>query len=130
MVKIISITIHVAFSSAYAFAHKPESFTQWAAGFATTLHKTETGWVAETPEGRATVRFSEKNAYGVLDHWVQLPGKPEVYIPLRMIKNGDGTEVELVLFRQPGMTDAQFAQDEASVKKDLERLKTILEAAH
>ncbi|RZI83046.1 MAG: SRPBCC family protein [Rubrivivax sp.] len=127
-VRIISQTIEVPIEAAYAFAHRPENFQKWAAGLANSLHKTANGWVADTPQGQATVRFSEPNAHGVLDHWVNMAGKPEVYIPLRMIANGSSTEVELVLFRQAEMSDADFERDEGLIKQDLATLKKLLEA--
>jgi len=59
--------------------------------------------------GEAIVDSGEPNPYGVLDHRVRLPGRPIVSIPLRMVPNGQpGTEVELMLFRQPGMDDDTF----------------------
>jgi len=126
-VRILSITIGVPLARAYAFAHQPANFAQWAAGLAKTLHETEHGWVADTPAGGATVRFSERNDHGVLDHWVQLEGKPEIYVPLRLIANGDATEAELVLFRQPGMSDEDFARDAGMVQANLKALKKVLE---
>lgn len=126
-VRIISQTIDVPLAAAYAFAHQPENFPKWAAGLSKSLHQTDKGWVADTPLGEATVRFSEPNAYGVLDHWVDMAGKPEVYIPLRMIAHGRGTVVELVLFRQPGMSDADFEHDQGLVEQDLAALKQVLE---
>lgn len=126
-VRIISQTINVPLAVAYDFAHRPENFPTWAAGLSTSLHQTAKGWMADTPLGEATVRFSEPNAYGVLDHWVKMADKPEVYIPLRMIANGAGTEVELVLFRQAEMNDADFARDEGLVRQDLAALKRYLE---
>jgi hypothetical protein len=129
LVRILSTTIGVPLDAAYEFAQKPENFTKWAAGLAKSLRHTSRGWVADTSEGEATVRFSEQNAYCVLDHWVAIKGRPETYIPLRMIKNGDGTEVELVLFRQAHMTDEIFDQDTALVVLDLASLKALLETA-
>ena len=105
----------------------PKSFREWAAGLSSSLQRTERGWIADTPGGKATVRFSEPNQYGVLDHWVRVDGQPEIYIPMRLIANGNSTEVELVLFRQPGMSDADFDRDTGLVKRDLSVLKTLLE---
>lgn len=125
--RIVHISIAVPFDVAYEFAHQPVNFTKWAAGLSASLHHTEQGWVASTPDGEAIVQFSERNEFGVLDHRVTVPGRPEALIPLRMIPNGGGTEVELVLFRQPHMTDQQFEQDAALVEKDLASLKAVLE---
>ncbi|PZQ56902.1 MAG: polyketide cyclase [Phenylobacterium zucineum] len=124
----LSITIAAPFEAAYAFAHQPANFTAWASGLAASLHETDDGWVADTPEGEARVSFSSPNAFGVLDHRVNLPGRPEIYIPLRMVENGDGVEVSLLLLRQPGMTDEMFEKDAAHVRQDLAALKRVLEA--
>ena len=126
-VRVLHLGIRVSFDEAYAFACRPESFPEWAAGLSKSLHRTAEGWVAQTPEGEAIVDFSEPNPYGVLDHRVRLPGRPIVSIPLRMVPNGQGTEVELMLFRQPGMDDDAFERDAAAVIADLQALKALLE---
>ena len=125
--RILYTSIAVSLDTAYDFAHRPENFPSWAAGMSSSLHETEDGWIAETPEGKATVRFSALNEHGVIDHRVQIEGKPEIYIPLRMIAQGDATLVELVLFRLPGMTDEQYEADVAAVTRDLATLKALLE---
>lgn len=126
-VRILNITVDVPLAAAYDFAHRPGNFAQWAAGMGSTLRETERGWIADTPLGEALVRFSEPNAHGVLDHWVRIGDRPEIYIPLRMIANGTGTEVELMLLRQPDMADADFERDAGLVEADLRRLKKLLE---
>jgi hypothetical protein len=123
----ISLAIDCPFDRAYAFAHRPENFPQWAAGLAESLHRDGDTWRAATPEGEAEVRFSPPNDYGVLDHHVVLPGKPEIYIPLRLIPNNEGSELVFTLFRQPGMDDAAWDRDEAAVRKDMATLKQVLE---
>lgn len=44
----------------------------------------------------------------MLDHVVTLPSGKSVYNPLRVIPDGDVSEVVFTLRRQPGMTDEQF----------------------
>lgn len=127
-VRILHVGVKVPFARAYEFARRPENFSNWAAGLATSLHRTDNGWTADTPEGEATVVFSEPNPYGVLDHRVRIDGKPEIYIPLRMVGHGEITHVELMLFRQPGMTVDQFERDADLVMRDLRSLKSLLEA--
>ena len=128
-VRILSTTIAVPLEAAYAFASQPANFPKWAAGLSQSLSETDAGWIAETPAGQAHVAFTDPNPHGVLDHWVRIDGQPEIYIPLRMIANGSGTEVELTLFRQPGMSDDDFERDAASVTADLAMLKALLENA-
>lgn len=109
----VSVTIDVPFARAYDFAHRPDNFPKWAHGMSK----------------EADIDFTPKNDYGILDHRVHLEGKPEIYIPLRMIEHGDVTEVVFTLFRQPGMTDTDFANDQAAVEKDLAKLKQVIERA-
>lgn len=123
----LSVTIAAAFDTAYAFTSQPLNFPKWAAGLSESLHETPRGWVAPTPEGDALVKFSPPNAYGVLDHHVWIDGKSEIYIPLRMVRNGDGVEVTLTLFRAPGMDDVAFVKDAEAVRRDLDSLKDLLE---
>jgi hypothetical protein len=124
----ISVSINKPPAEVYAFAQVPENFTQWASGLATSLQREGSEWIADTPEGKAKVRFSEPNAFGVLDHWVALPTGQEIYIPLRVIANGEGSEVSLTLFRLSEMDDAAFARDANMVRKDLAVLRNILKS--
>lgn len=75
------------------------------------------------------MRFSEPNRHGVLDHAVTLPRGVTIYIPLRVVPSGSGCELVLTLFRQPHMTDEQFAADEAWVMRDLAAAKRIIESS-
>lgn len=78
--------------------------------------------------GRITIAFVPQNPYGVLDHTVTLPSGEKVLNPMRVVPNGDGSEVCFTLFRRPGMSDAEFETDADMVARDLEKLKTILES--
>lgn len=126
----LSVSIERALSEVYAFVSAPENFPRWASGLGPSLEPTNAGeWIVKTPEGRAAVRFSEPNAFGVLDHTVVLASGVEIYVPLRVVANGDaGSEILLTLFRQPDMSDEKFAQDADLVLKDLRALKALLEA--
>jgi hypothetical protein len=126
-VRKIRIGIDRAASEAYEFLSAPENFPKWASGLAGSLRRIGEDWIAETPEGRAVVRFSERNAYGVLDHAVTLPHGTTIYIPLRVVPSGDGCELVLTLFRRPDMTDEKFAADAEWVMRDLSTAKRILE---
>jgi hypothetical protein len=124
----ISVSIRRDWREVYDFAHRPENFARWASGAAKTLRREGADWVADGPEGRAVLRFTERNDFGVLDHTVILAGGAEIHVPLRAVANGRGCEVMLTLFRQPGMTDEVFARDADWIAKDLNRLKALLES--
>lgn len=131
-VRHISIGIACDWHAVYDYACVPEHFPDWASGLGSGLRRVDDGasnsFIVAAPEGEARVRFSPRNAYGVLDHWVTLPSGQILYIPLRVIANGDGAEVTLTLIRQPQMSDADFARDASWVLRDLQRLKARLEA--
>ena len=46
---------------------------------------------------------------------------------MRVMPNGQGSEVMLVLFRRPEMDDATFARDAGLMQNDLWALKALLE---
>ena len=126
----ISTSISHPWKDVYEAIWRPESFPRWASGL-TQAGLTRNGdvWNAQGPEGPITVRFTDHNDFGVMDHSVDVGAGVIVEIPLRVIPNGEGAEVLLTLFRQPGMTDEKFATDAEWVKKDLAALKALIERA-
>jgi hypothetical protein len=123
----IAVTIKRSAADVYAFAHVPENFVKWASGLAIALTQEGHDWIAETRQGNVRVRFTPFNAYGVLDHWVTMPDGAEIYIPLRVIANGEGSDVTLTLFRLDA-DELGFERDARLVSKDLDVLKALLEA--
>lgn len=126
--KTISISIQRSPQDVYDFMSQPASFARWASGLGKPLGNEGTVWRFEGENGPVVVRFTERNAYGVLDHAVELPDGTEVHVPMRTVANGAGTEVLFTLFRVPGMSDEKFAADAQWVSRDLNTLKALLEA--
>jgi hypothetical protein len=124
----VSVRVNRSAAQAYEFLCRPENFPKWASGLGASLRRAGADWVVETPEGRATVRFSEPNSRGVLDHQVILPGAAPVYVPLRVVANGEACDLVLTLFRRPEMSDEKFAADAEWVMRDLQTAKQLLEA--
>jgi hypothetical protein len=123
----ISIRINRPADVVYDFTSVPQNFLTWASGLGKSLTKTDDGWLAETPQGPMKVKFTERNRFGVLDHYVILESGLEIYIPMRVISNGSGSEVLFTLFRLPDMSDEKFTEDAEWVKRDLDALKNLLE---
>ncbi|HTD03637.1 SRPBCC family protein [Undibacterium sp.] len=124
----LNVSIGRPAQAVYDYACVPENFSHWASGLGESLKRQGDIWLATSAEGQVRIRFSEKNAFGVLDHWVSLPAGQLVYVPLRVIANGEHSELVFTLLRQPEMDDEKFAADAAWVMRDLNRLKVILEA--
>lgn len=112
----------------YEFVRDPARMPQWAAGLSGSMEQVEAEWWAESPMGRVKVEFVPTNEFGVADHTVTLPDGTAQLNPLRVLANGQGSEVVFTLFRQPGMSEQQFSQDSEMVRSDLNRLKRILES--
>jgi len=111
----------------YAFVSRPDNLPKWAAGLGNFIRSEHGEWFADTPHGRIKFRFAENNPFGVLDHYVCPKPDTEIYVPMRAIPNGEGSEILFTLFRQPGMTDGRFHDDLELVEQDLNRLKQVLE---
>ena len=111
----------------YAYASNPANVPEWAAGLGGSIEQVDGDWVAESPMGRVVVTFAESNEYGVLDHDVTLPSGETVYNPMRVIPDGDGSEVVFTIRRRPDMTDDDFDRDASAVQADLLTLRNLLE---
>lgn len=127
-VRHISIYIDRTPGEVYAFVSNPENLPRWAAGLATSeIRREGNAWIADAPFGRVRVTFAEANAFGVMDHDVELASGLVVHNPMRVVPNGAGSEFIFTLLRQPGMSDDQFAEDARAIETDLRTLKRLLE---
>jgi hypothetical protein len=131
----LSIAIAAPVGVVAAFLAEPTNFPLWASGLSGSLEVAPDAvapgaapeWLANGPAGNVRIRFSPPNPLGVADHWVILAQNITVYVPLRAVANGDGTEVMLTLFRQADMDDARFDADCEWVLRDLATLKRVIE---
>jgi hypothetical protein len=123
----LSVSINCSADRVYAFVSNPENLPGWAAGLCKSVRKSDTGWIVETTQGPMNLRFAEKNDLGVLDHYVSPAPGVEVYVPMRVLASGSGSELLFTLFRLPGMSDEKFAEDAGLVTRDLETLKAMLD---
>lgn len=110
-----------------AFAGDPAHLPAWAAGLSSGIRDEGGRWITESPMGTVEVRFTGPVEHGILDHDVVLPDGTVVHNPLRVLRNGDGSEVVFSLYRLPGVDDEGFARDAALVRGDLARLRDALE---
>ena len=127
----VSIAIDAPPQAVYDFVADALNMPRWAPGFCQTITPdpaVDRGWRITTADGTpAHARFIAPNALGVVDHWVTV-NDVEVYVPLRVVANGAGSEVLVTVFRQESMSDKKWDDDAKAVSDDLERLKALLEA--
>jgi hypothetical protein len=126
-VRNLSVSIHRAPSDVYAFISNGENVPRWAAGLGTKVRRADGEWLVEGGLGSVRVRFAPPNDLGVADHDVVLENGVTVHNPIRVVPNGPGSTVIFTLLRQSGVSARQFDRDAATVQKDLETLKALLE---
>ncbi len=127
LAKHIGVSINRPSSEVYEYDSNPVNLPKGAAGLGGSIRKVNEDWIAESPMGTVKVRFIEKNKFGILDHDVMLSSGENVYNPMRVFPNNDGSELVFTLYQWPGMSDQMFAEDTEIVRQDLERLKNVLE---
>ena len=79
------------------------------------------------PGAPVTLRFTDRNPFGIMDHWVHLASGAVIHVPMRVVENGGGAEVMITLFRPEYVSPEAFASDANWVRRDLENLRDMLE---
>jgi uncharacterized membrane protein len=124
----LSVTIDRPWTQVYDYAADPANLSHWAAGLGSGFDRSGDKWIFHDPSGKpVSMTFAADNPFGVLDHDVFV-GDQVVHMAVRVMPNGDGAEVTILVLQLPGMDDAAFERDQAAVRKDLEKLKSLLEA--
>jgi hypothetical protein len=131
----MSATTHPARTLSVTIARPPEVVAAYVAdghnlpawSFVDAVRADGDAWIVATGSQEARLRFVPPNAFGVLDHEVTLADGTRVHVPMRVVPNGEGSEVVFTLFRLPGTTDEAFDADAAQVSRDLAILRHVLE---
>ena len=123
----ITVRIDRPLDKVYDFLVDPANWNLWAFGLGKNIRRSQDAWIADDTGGVATVQFTPRNTFGVVDHAVIRASGQRIYIPMRLIANGKGSELLFTLFREPNISDAQFSSDAGFVQRDLDGLKHLLE---
>lgn len=126
-VRTVEVVIERDAAAVYAYAHRPETMPLWASGLASGLQPAGDHWVASGPLGTVTIFFAPPNDLGVMDHTVVEATGVSTYNAFRVTPNGADAVVVFTLLQAADATDESFACDIDWVRKDLTRLKAILE---
>jgi hypothetical protein len=111
-----------------AYLSDVEKWKTWAPWVRSVSRASERSWTLQTEAGRMTLRFVEPNSLGVLDHEVTLESGVTVFNSMRVLANGSGSELVMVLFQQPTKSAQEFRKDAQAVTDDLVRIKRLVEA--
>ena len=125
---VVHISILASPKSVIAFLSDMENWKTWAPWIHSVGRSSGGHWKLETEAGPMKVRFVEPNSLGVLDHEVTVASGMVVLNSMRVLPNGDGSELVMVVFQSPEVSTEQFDRDVQAVTDDLARLKAAAEA--
>lgn len=128
--KAISLSIDRPVREAYDFLAEPTNFAKWAFVDDPRMTPIEDGqWAAETSVGSRVLRFATpRNRLGIVSYESRLNLETELHpVPMRVLANGEGTELVFVFFRRPQNSAEEWASIIEWVTADLLVLKTLLE---
>ena len=83
-------------------------------------------WMFQGPHGKAKLKFRENEKFGILDHVFEDPdGKWDV--PMRVVSNGDFSEVVITLHKPQNFTDELFSERVKEVEEIFQKMKEAIE---
>jgi len=127
-----AIVVHVSIlaspESVVAFLSDMEKWKTWAPWILSVKRVSKERWSLDTTDGAMTIRFAKSNSLGVLDHEVSLESGITVRNAMRVVPNGTGSELEMMVIQLPEMSAEQFERDVQLVTDDFARLKSAAEA--
>jgi hypothetical protein len=126
--EVVHISILAPPQAVIAFLSDMNSWKTWAPWIRSVSRSSARDWTLDTDAGPMKVRFVEQNSLGVLDHEVTLASGVTVQNGMRVLANGSGSELVMVVFQPPGGSTAEFERDVQAVRDDLARIKKVAEA--
>ena len=126
----LSISIARTPGDVARYVADPRNLPHWAGAFCKSVRPEGDRWRIQTDDGEFGLRFLAVIDHGILDHVVEISDDVQVYVPMRVVPNGRGSEVLFTLFRLPAMTEQRWQTDLSMVSADLERLRVVLESGH
>ena len=111
-----------------SFLSDLNNWNTWAPWIRLVRRASAREWTLDTDAGAMKVHFVESNSLGVLDHEVTLSSGVTVFNSMRVLPNGSGSELVMVVFQSPSVSTEEFERDIQAVRDDLTRLKNAAEA--
>ena len=88
----------------------------------------DSGWWSFTgPHGKSKLKFNENKSLGILDHTF-IDEESSWDVPMRVVSNGDFSEVIITLNKPDEITDEQFDQRMDELNEMFNSMKNILES--
>ena len=84
-------------------------------------------WSFIGPYGKSKVKFNQNKSLGILDHQY-IDEESSWNIPMRIIQNGNFSEVVIILTKPEQLSDSQFDQRVSKINQVVISMKKILES--
>src|SRR4051812_48253361 len=97
--KTLSITISRPWKDVFDFLADAENLPRWNRGYCRQLKKQAGKWCMDSPLGEVQVQLITDHFSGVLDQQIIPSTGPAFRVPLRVLENGEGSEVVMTVFR-------------------------------
>ncbi|TDQ41425.1 SRPBCC family protein [Aureibacillus halotolerans] len=124
----INVAIKRSTDEVYEYAFDLDNFPEWVS-FCTSIRKENETWVMETTYGSMKIKITERNGFGVIDHYVSPAPDMVMYDAMRILPNGIHSEVFMTVFQGDWMSDEDYQQAIEMSKEDLHNLKSIMEGS-
>ena len=121
--EVVHVSILAPPDDVVSFLSDVNNWTAWAPWIRSVGRSSPRDWLLNTDVGAMKVRFVEANSLGVLDHNVTLASGITVFNSMRVLPNGAGSELVMVMFQRPDVSSEEFERDVGAVRADLARLK-------
>jgi len=88
----------------------------------------DSGWWSFTgPHGKSMLKFNENKSFGILDHQY-IDEESSWDVPMRVVSNGDVSEVVITLNKPDEITDEQFDLRMEELADMFNSMKNIIES--
>ena len=113
----LSISINRDPGTVYEFVLNPENLPRWAIMAFRSVKQRNNKWIAETPKGPTKVSHTKRNEFGILNHYVKISSGVDVFVPMHVVQNGNGSEMIFMVFQTTDMSEEKFAEDVVWLRK-------------
>jgi hypothetical protein len=84
-------------------------------------------WFFTGPHGKSRLKFNENKSLGILDHQY-IDEDSSWDVPMRVVSNGDFSEVVMTLNKPDELNDVQFDQRVSEIGEMIVAMKNIIES--
>lgn len=123
-----SITIQRSPDQVFAFVSNPANLPLWSKSFCLSVYQENGQWMLETPEGPVKIRIAVHRQLRIADQFLSPAPGVEIMIPMRVVPNGNASELIMTLFQPEHLSEEDYANEVALIEQEMNLLKQLLES--